>query len=58
MYDVLIIGAGIVGTAIARRLSRYQLSVCLVEKSNDVAMAPPRQTAPSSTADTPKPTPS
>ena len=38
MYDVLIIGAGIVGTAIARRLSRYQLSVCLVEKSNDVAM--------------------
>ena len=28
MYDVLIIGAGIVGTAIARRLSRYQLSVC------------------------------
>lgn len=38
MYDVLIIGAGIVGTTIARRLSRYQLSVCLVEKSNDVAM--------------------
>ncbi|MDO5146765.1 MAG: NAD(P)/FAD-dependent oxidoreductase [Eubacteriales bacterium] len=38
MYDVLIIGAGIAGTSIARRLSRYQLSVCLVEKSNDVAM--------------------
>src|SRR5699024_308393 len=38
MYDVLIIGAGIVGTAIARRLSRYQLSVCLVERSNDAAM--------------------
>lgn len=38
MYDVLIIGAGIIGTSIARRLSRYQLSICLVEKSNDVAM--------------------
>ncbi len=38
MYDVLIIGAGIAGTAIARRLSRYQLSICLVEKANDVAM--------------------
>ena len=40
MYDVLIIGGGIVGTTIARRLSRYKLSVCLVEKSNDVAMGP------------------
>ena len=38
MYDVLIIGAGIVGTAIARRLSRYELSICLVDKANDVAM--------------------
>ena len=37
MYDVLIIGAGIAGTAIARRLSRYQLSICLVDKGNDVA---------------------
>ena len=38
MYDVLIIGAGIEGTAIARRLSRYQLSIALVEAANDVAM--------------------
>lgn len=38
MYDVLIIGAGITGTAIARRLSRYDLSIALVEKANDVAM--------------------
>jgi len=38
MYDVLIIGAGIAGTAIARRLSRYQLSIALVEKELDVAM--------------------
>lgn len=38
MYDVLIIGAGIVGTAIARRLSRYELSIGILEKENDVSM--------------------
>ena len=34
--DVLIIGAGVVGTAIARTLSRYELSCVLVEEGNDV----------------------
>lgn len=38
MYDVIIIGAGIVGTSIARRLSRYQLSIAILEKDNDVSM--------------------
>ena len=38
MYDVLIIGAGVVGTAIARRLSRYQLKIAILEAENDVAM--------------------
>lgn len=38
MYDVLIVGAGIVGTAIARRLSRYRLSIGILEKENDVSM--------------------
>ena len=38
MYDVLIIGAGVVGGMIARELSRYELSVCILEKENDVAM--------------------
>ena len=38
MYDVLIIGAGVVGTAIARRLSRYQLKIAIVEAENDVSM--------------------
>lgn len=38
MYDVLIIGAGIVGTSIARRLSRYQLSIGILEKEADVSM--------------------
>lgn len=36
-YDVLIIGAGITGGMLARELSRYDLSVCLLEKENDVA---------------------
>ena len=37
MYDVLIIGCGIVGSAVAYELSKYQLSVGILEKYNDVA---------------------
>ncbi len=37
-YDVAIIGAGAVGTAIARELSRYQLEVVLLEAKADVGM--------------------
>jgi glycerol-3-phosphate dehydrogenase len=37
-YDVVIIGAGIVGSIIARELSRYQAKVLLLEKANDVSM--------------------
>ncbi|MCL2221814.1 MAG: FAD-dependent oxidoreductase [Oscillospiraceae bacterium] len=36
--DVLIIGGGIIGCAIARELSRYRLSILLVEKEHDLAM--------------------
>lgn len=36
MYDVAIIGAGVVGSAIARELSRYELKVALVEAGSDV----------------------
>ncbi len=32
MYDVVIIGAGVSGSAIARELSRYQVNACVVEK--------------------------
>jgi glycerol-3-phosphate dehydrogenase len=34
--DVAIVGAGVVGTAIARELSRYQLTVILLDAANDV----------------------
>jgi glycerol-3-phosphate dehydrogenase len=37
MFDVIIIGAGIVGVSIARELSRYDLKCLVIEKSNDVA---------------------
>lgn len=36
MYDVAIIGAGVVGSAIARELSRYQAKVCVIEREEDV----------------------
>ena len=35
-YDVIIIGAGVTGTAIARELSRYQCRVCVLEREEDV----------------------
>lgn len=38
MYDVLVIGAGVVGTAAARELSRYNLKLCVLEKNYDVNM--------------------
>lgn len=37
LYDVVIAGAGVIGGMLARALSRYDLSVCLLEKENDVA---------------------
>ena len=38
MYDVLIIGCGIVGAATAFELSKYQLNVGVLERENDIAM--------------------
>jgi glycerol-3-phosphate dehydrogenase len=37
MYDVLIIGAGVIGCSIARELSKYKLKTCVIEKECDVA---------------------
>ncbi|MBS7402947.1 MAG: NAD(P)/FAD-dependent oxidoreductase [Oscillospiraceae bacterium] len=38
MFDVLIIGCGVVGAALAYELSKHELSVCVLEKENDVAV--------------------
>ncbi len=37
MYDIAIIGGGVVGCLIARELSRLPLKICLLEKSSDVS---------------------
>lgn len=37
-YDVVVIGAGVVGAMITRELSKYNLNLMLVEKCGDVAM--------------------
>ena len=36
VYDVLIIGAGVTGAAVARELSRYKAEVCVLERGEDV----------------------
>ena len=36
MYDVIIIGAGVCGAAVARELSRYSVNACVLEKEEDV----------------------
>lgn len=38
MFDVAVIGAGVVGGMIARELSRYNITVCILEKENDVCL--------------------
>lgn len=38
MFDVIVIGGGIIGGAILRELTKYRIKVCLLEKENDVCM--------------------
>ncbi|MCG8571729.1 MAG: NAD(P)/FAD-dependent oxidoreductase [Spirochaetes bacterium] len=37
MFDIAVIGAGVIGSAITRELSRYDLNIILLEKNNDIA---------------------
>jgi glycerol-3-phosphate dehydrogenase len=37
-YDLIIIGAGVVGSAIARELARYELKIGVLEKNRDVCL--------------------
>ena len=36
MYDVAIVGAGVVGSAIARELSKYKVNACVIVRDEDV----------------------
>lgn len=37
MFDVAVIGTGVIGTTIARELSKYKVSVVMLERDNDVS---------------------
>ncbi|MBF4691817.1 NAD(P)/FAD-dependent oxidoreductase [Fusibacter ferrireducens] len=37
MYDVVVIGAGVIGTAVARELMKFDIKVMVLERENDVA---------------------
>ena len=38
MYDIAVIGGGVIGGAILRELSRYKIKIVLLEKESDVCM--------------------
>ncbi|MEG1410652.1 MAG: NAD(P)/FAD-dependent oxidoreductase [Terrisporobacter sp.] len=38
IYDIVIIGGGVVGSSIARELSKYKLKICVLEKELDVCL--------------------
>lgn len=42
MFDVVVIGAGVVGGMVARELAKYTKNVCIVERGSDVALGATR----------------
>lgn len=38
IYDVIVIGAGVIGNSIARELARYELRIAVIEKEPDVGL--------------------
>ena len=44
-YDVIIIGAGVSGCAVARELARYRLRVCVLDRNSDIGEGTSKQTA-------------
>ncbi|MFR5730571.1 MAG: FAD-dependent oxidoreductase [Clostridium sp.] len=43
-YDVVVIGGGVIGCAVARELSRYQLKTCVVERKRTYVPEPQKPT--------------
>ena len=37
IFDIAIVGTGVIGAMLARELTRYKLSVCMLEQAHDVA---------------------
>ena len=42
MFDIVVIGAGVVGGMVARELTKYTRNVCIVERGSDVALGATR----------------
>ncbi len=42
MFDIAVIGAGVIGGAVAREMTKYNLRVCILERESDVAMGATR----------------
>ena len=42
MFDIVIIGAGVVGGLVAEALAKYDKKICILDKASDVAMGATR----------------